>query len=164
MNARSHALFGVATSQWAPRLWAFVLSALATGSVVFWVLQWPPSAAGLPASGRVAGHTSIAANPQAVARLLGAGTSPQAAPVSGAKVPLPASLLATRMTLKGVVGTPGQAGLALIAIDGKPARSFAVGSRVEGELFLQSVSKTQAMLGAGPDSPALVTLELPMRK
>ncbi len=51
-------------------------------------------------------------------------------------------------------------GLALIAVDGKPARTWRVGREVEPGLRLLAVSHRRAELGV-PGAPPSVTLELP---
>jgi general secretion pathway protein C len=72
---------------------------------------------------------------------------------------------ASRFKLVGVMAprTPDPAapsGLALIAVDGKPARAYQVGARVDGEWVLQSVSPRSASLG--PQGGAVVAqLEVP---
>ena len=53
------------------------------------------------------------------------------------------------------------AGAALIAVDGRPPKPFAVGSAVEAGLVLQSVEGRRARLGPAPGAPAALTLELP---
>jgi general secretion pathway protein C len=58
----------------------------------------------------------------------------------------------------GTAGSEG--GVALIAVDGKPARAFPVGKRVDGDLVLQSVSLRSAELGPGQGAASL-RLELP---
>jgi general secretion pathway protein C len=57
-------------------------------------------------------------------------------------------------------GAHSGGGAAVIAVDGKPARPYRVGSTIEEGLVLQSVRGRQAMLGPAA-GPALVTLELP---
>lgn len=74
--------------------------------------------------------------------------------------------LASRFQLMGIIapraGSPG-AGVALIAVDGKPARTFRVGARVDGPLVLQSVSARTAEIGpaGGPPAATLNTPALP---
>jgi general secretion pathway protein C len=122
---------------------------LAAGSMVYWGLRLsaglpdtlapPPATAGVtidaPAVGRVLGAVPVA-TPQAVS-------------------------LASRFALQGVVAEASGRGAALIAVDGKPARSYRVGSAVEDGLLLQSVAPRQATLAAAMDSPAALTLEMP---
>ena len=90
--------------------------------------------------------------------------------VFGAAPPKPAnnavvveSPLASRFKLLGVAAPRRDGdrnGLALIAVDGKPARSFAVGSTVDGDLLLQAVHARGAKIGARGAQPQ-VHLELP---
>ena len=93
----------------------------------------------------------ITADPQLVGRLLGARAASPAVQAS----------LASRFVLQGVVAGGPLGGAALIAVDGKPARPFRVGSVVEEGLVLQSAMARQATLGETRNSPALVTLDMP---
>ena len=54
----------------------------------------------------------------------------------------------------------GAYGLALIAVDGKPPRAFAVGAKLDTDLVLQSVGLRTASLGS-PQGARSVLLELP---
>ena len=89
-----------------------------------------------------------------LSRLLG---TPPAQPLAAAA---PAD---GRFKLIGVVAPrAGQAsGLALISVDGKPARALAVGREVEPGLRLLAVTQRQADLGAATGAASL-TLVLPM--
>ena len=60
---------------------------------------------------------------------------------------------------KLVEGT-GAYGLALIAVDGKPARAFPVGSKLDDDIVLQSVGLRTASIGPANAEPS-VLLELP---
>jgi general secretion pathway protein C len=51
--------------------------------------------------------------------------------------------------------------MALIAVDGKPARPFRVGATIDEGLVLQAVEGRRARLGPGVDAPSTLTLELP---
>ena len=51
-------------------------------------------------------------------------------------------------------------GVALIAVDGKPAKAFGVGARLDSDLVLQSVSLRTASIGPAQGA-ASVKLELP---
>jgi general secretion pathway protein C len=51
--------------------------------------------------------------------------------------------------------------VALIAVDGKPAKAYAVGARLDGELVLRSVSLRTASIDTGQGQPP-VLLELPV--
>jgi general secretion pathway protein C len=132
----------------------FVLAGLAAGSAAHWGLKiWGAGAAGLPAPlASVSGTPAV--DSQAVARALGAGP---VAVSPTAEQPPPAS----RFTLLGVVADAYSGGVALISVDGKPARPFAVGAPVDGRLLLQSVTGRRAALGTDRNGPAEVALELP---
>ena len=143
-------------SRWAVRGVTLGLWLLAAGSCVYWGLRVAPRVAPLAV---VAPAPSVfAADPAAVARLLGA--NPTAAAPAGA----PMASLASRFSLLGVVAARSRRGAALIAVDGKPARPFRVGSAIDEGLMLQSVEGRRAVLGASAGGPAVLTLELPPLK
>jgi general secretion pathway protein C len=60
-----------------------------------------------------------------------------------------------------VVAARSQEGAALISVDGQEARPIRVGSPVEGDLVLESVTGRRAVLSSGSHDGAKVTLELP---
>lgn len=129
--------------------------ALAAASAVFWGLKLsaqpqpvPAHAAVVQASNELQGDLT---------RLL--GTDPVVAVAAAA-----APVADTRLTLVGVVSPRGsnhqREGLALISVDGKPARTFRVGALVDGDRVLQAVSLRTASLG--PQGGAVqVSLSLP---
>ncbi len=138
------------------RLVAFVIWAAVAASAMFWVLRLSATSPTAPAHTVAVG---AAAAPRGdLTRLFGAAP---AAPDSAAAVA--ESPLSSRFKLLGVAA-PRQGGdrngLALIAVDGKPARGYAVGAAVDGELVLQSVHARGASLGTTGAAPQ-VTLELP---
>ncbi|MDP3798515.1 MAG: type II secretion system protein N [Polaromonas sp.] len=127
-----------------------VVWALAAASLMYWGLRLA-SGRGVAEPAPVTSASPAAIDPLAVARVLGAATPTTTPQVSSA----------SRFVLHGVVaGSPG-GGAALIAIDGKPARPFRVGSEVEEGLILQSTAARQATLGATRNGPAIVTLDMP---
>ncbi len=137
-------------SKWTLRGLTLVVWALATASVAYWGLRLLARPGALAPASLVV-SVPFAPDPAVVARLLGA-TPAQAVPQAS---------LASRFALSGVVaGAPG-GGAALIAVDGKPARPFRVGSVVEEGLVLQTAAARQATLGETRNSPALVTLDMP---
>jgi general secretion pathway protein C len=69
--------------------------------------------------------------------------------------------VASRFQLTGVVAERSSGGYALIAIDGKPAQPYRVGSPVDDALVLHSVAARSAALAASVDAPVSLTLELP---
>ena len=140
------------------RFIAFVIWAAVAASAMFWALRLGASSPVAPA------HTvavAAAAAPRGdLTRLFGAAPVRDAGgPNQNVDTPL-----SSRFRLLGVAA-PRQGGdltgLALIAVDGKPARSYAVGKPVDGDLLLQSVHARGARLGAKGAAPQ-VTLELPL--
>jgi hypothetical protein len=59
------------------------------------------------------------------------------------------------------VVTQGRGGAALLAVDGKPARPYRVGSRIDEGTVLQSVGPRHVVLAASADGTALQRLEMP---
>jgi general secretion pathway protein C len=142
------------------RLSAFVIWALVGGTAMFWLLRLAASPLEAPPQTSSV-STSVAARGD-LTRLLGA---PPSAPVAVAAVPDAAG----RFKLIGVMAprsreaasTPGQ-GVALIAVDGKPARPYRVGAAIEGEFVLRSVAARSVTIGlATSTSAAPIVLELP---
>ena len=136
-------------SRWAVAGSTFVLWALVAASAVYWGLKLTGRAAA--ATAPVAARTPAPADPAAVARLL--GSSPASAG--------PVASLSSRFALVGVVASRGDNAAALIAVDGKPAKPFRVGTEVDTGLVLQSVEGRRAILAASAGGPPAVTLELP---
>jgi general secretion pathway protein C len=87
------------------------------------------------------------------ARLLGA-----TAPVAAGSGPGPTD----RFILSGVIASGVGQGAALVAVDGKPARPFAVGSELAPGYVLVSVAPREAMLAEGLFAPVRAVLSLPM--
>lgn len=150
---------------WLPRLVTFGLAGVAAGSAAFWVLQWPGLAFVTPVM--VVDQQPVAvADTSAVARALGgagAGTGVPAVPSARAS-----SLDASRFALTGVVASNSQRGAVLIAVDGKPAKPYAVGAQVGDGWVLKSVQPRRAVFvrGDGAQGQALpgaveMVLELP---
>lgn len=143
-----------ASPRWPVATTTLGLWALAAASVVFWGLRLAaPADAMMPPPVATAPAASI--DPAAVARMLGviaAQTDVAAAPDA-----------ASRFSLLGVVADTAQNGAALIAVDGKPARPYRVGSMLADGYVLQSVGTRSAALGASADGPTALTLQLPVR-
>jgi general secretion pathway protein C len=135
------------------RLSAFVIWALVAASAVFWGLRLVVRAPGAPAYTVAA--TDTAPLRADLTRLFGA---PTVAAAPSAQTPA----MASRFQLTGVVApkAPGGPGVALIAVDGKMPRAFRVGSAIDGDLVLQSVSHRSASIGPASGKPAVV-LEMP---
>jgi general secretion pathway protein C len=140
------------------RLSAFVIWALIAATVVFWLLRLGVHARPAPS------HGIAVADPVGggdLTRLLG---SPPAAEAPRAAA---APEAASRFRLLGIMapkqpGTAGSGarGVALIAVDGKPPRAYPVGSHVDADLILQSVSLRTVSIGSTQGTPSVV-LEIP---
>ncbi|MHB1123161.1 MAG: type II secretion system protein N [Ramlibacter sp.] len=141
-------------SRWAVAGTTFLLWALVAASAVFWGLRMSARSGATPLVPAV-NRAPAAADPVAVARLLGAS------PAATAAAPA-APALASRLILVGVVaGAASQKGVALISVDGKPAKPFRVGAAIEEGVVLQSVQGRRAVLAQSGDGPSVLTLELP---
>jgi general secretion pathway protein C len=139
------------------RLCAFVIWALVAATAVFWGLRLFVAAPSAPAHAVPVGEAGVLRGD--LSRLLGS------APVALAAV-VAAPEAASRFRLIGVIAPRSAAasagvgsGVALIAVDGKPAKAYAVGARLDGEVMLQSVSLRAASIDLGPGQPP-VLLEL----
>lgn len=136
----------------AARLSAFIVWAALAASVVFWTLRLAGSSPVAPAHTVPVGDVFV---PNAdLTRLFGTEPAP------AAEAPAPA--LSSRFRLIGLaaprlVGAPG---IALISVDGKPARAYRLGATIEDDLVLQSVESRAVALGSRGASPS-VHLELP---
>jgi general secretion pathway protein C len=138
-------------AKWLPRVLTFGVWALVAASVVAWSMRWPGKTLVVPPSAPAASSVA-SADPAAVARLLG---SP------GMSVAL-AVAAPNRFLLAGVVARSASgSGAALIAVDGKPAKAFSVGARIEEGLYLFSVAPRRAALAPSLAGPASMTLDLP---
>ena len=141
------------------RFAAFIVWALVAASVVFWALRlFVRAPAAPPHSVAVIGAATAQGD---LTRLLGA------APVAPAAAAALAPELASRFRLIGVIAPKGKPnapvtgqGVALISVDGKPARAFGIGTRLDRDLVLQSVSLRAASIGPA-QGEASVKLELP---
>ena len=136
------------------RLSAFVIWALVAGVAMFWGLRLLVRPAPPPPN-VVAVHD--ASSPRGdLSRLL--GTEERSATVAAPPESSRFRLLGV-MAGKAVAGglTPG---VALISIDGKPARTYGAGARVDKELVVQSLGRRTASLGP-VQGPAAFVLEVP---
>lgn len=134
-----------------------VVSLLVWGAVAFsavtWGLRWSATGAA-PSNATAAAQTLPEVDATAAARSLGA------APVQAAATPT----LASRFQLQGVMSGGPNAGAALIAVDGKPAKPYRVGAVVADGMVLQSVEGRRISVGASMDGPQTLLLELPAKK
>jgi general secretion pathway protein C len=138
------------------RLVAFLVWGLVAASAVFWLLRLVARSPSAPAHTLAVAATTVPRGD--LARVLGApavAKFDKAVPISPA--------LASRFKLLGVAAPRehgDREGLALIAVDGTPARGYRVGAPVDGEIVLLSVHPRGAALGERGATPQ-VQLELP---
>jgi general secretion pathway protein C len=141
------------------RVSAFVIWAIVAASAMFWALRFLAQGPSAPASAVPVGLAAQARGN--LDRLLGTPAAAEA-PIAAAAPQAP-----SRFRLLGVVaprvGTPEGQGVAVIAVDDKPPRAFRVGSRVEGDLMLRSVSPRAVSLGTATGQSPL-NLQLPPRQ
>jgi general secretion pathway protein C len=134
----------------AARAFAFVIWAALVASAVFWVLRLTASSRPPPPHAVTVAESPVRGD---LGRLLGAepvGEQPAAPTVSD-----------SAFKLVGVVA-PGKgvrAGVALISVEGQPAKPYRVGAMVE-DLMLLAVEQRAASLGPR-EGPATLKLELP---
>ena len=140
------------------RLSAFVIWALVAATAVFWGLRLWTRAAEAPQYTVPVGDVLVARGD--LSRLLGATPAATAAATATPEA-------ASRFRLIGIMAPKTAAassqpglGVALIAVDGKPPKAFVVGSALDVNMVLQSVSLRTAAIGPAQGSTA-VTLELP---
>ena len=139
-------------SLWWLRIATFLLAALAAVSATYWVLKWQAT---VPSNLTAAVVYTAApkADPQLVARVLGGGQASSIAKV--------VSSAASQFKLSGVLANRASGSYALISVDGKAAKPYRVGTHVNDDLLLQSVSARSAALATSLQAPVSVMLELP---
>ena len=140
------------------RILALLVWAAVAASLAFWGLRWMARPAAVPP-----GTSSVALSGAAprgdVTRLL----SPPATAADEPSAPSQQAMLASRLQLVGVVAPrrQGDGGIALLVVDGKPARAYRTGHTIEGELVLQSVTQQGVQIGPSGGAAA-VNLNLPL--
>jgi general secretion pathway protein C len=137
------------------RWWTLVVWALAAACALYW--------------GLLLATRSPAVPPQAQVAAPGAGLRGDLGRLLGVDAPVPVATAApapaadARFELVGVVSPrspqAGREGVALIAVDGKPAKAYRVGAAVDGDQVLKSVSARGATLGPRGGTAA-ITLDI----
>jgi general secretion pathway protein C len=139
------------------RWWTFAAWSLAAATALYWGLKLFVTPLPVPARTPVAAAAPVARGD--LTRLLGVDAAPAVAVAAPTAEPAPDA----RFQLVGVVSPRSRQnaaeGLAVIAVDGKPARAFRVGAVVDGQTVLQSVGARGAQLGPRGGA-ALVALNL----
>ena len=140
------------------RLSAFVIWSLVAAAIVFWVLRFGASGPKVPANA-VAVERTVPLRGD-LSRLFGAAPVVARAAAPQAEAQSRFRLLGVMAPKSKLVEGTGAYGVAVIAVDGKPARAFAVGAKLEDDIVLQSVGLRTASLGPANAEP-MVMLELP---
>jgi general secretion pathway protein C len=148
----------------AVRFWSWLVWALVGASAVGWALKLLCTPRALPP--QAIGHGPHTLPVADLTRLLVGNRPPAGA--AGARVQEPAPHGSeSRLQLVGVLSRPGEeavpaqgrGGLALITVDGKPPRLFAVGDAVDGQRVLLRVAQRRADIGLAGQAADL-TLEI----
>jgi general secretion pathway protein C len=145
----------------------FVLWLLAGGCAVYWGLKFTPSPpAPQSATAAFPAAASATVDSQALAKGLGGGDAIAINSLASDSANVPASSInSSRFVLTGVVvGRAGvtRSSLALIGVDGKPARPYRIGSSLTDGVVLHSVTAGKAMLATNLQEAPSATLELPV--
>jgi len=140
------------------RLSAFVIWALIAATAVFWVLRLAVRTPAPPPHSVAIGDVAVSGGD--LSRLLGDPPAAEAAPVAAAPEAASRFRLLGIMAPKQARANAEGAGVALIAVDGKPPRAYPVGAHLDGDLVLQSVSLRTVSIASTQGSPPVV-LEIP---
>jgi general secretion pathway protein C len=129
---------------WAPRILTLLAWALAAWSVTYWGLQFQ-GAAPSAAAPALPPAQALAAEPADVAKVFG--------PAIETKAPEPVAVAvvavvdpSTRFSLSGVVASRAPGGVALLSVEGRPARPYRVGAIIDDAYTLKSVTSRSAVL------------------
>lgn len=139
------------------RLSALLIWAAVAASLAYWGLRWLGQPIAVPAN---AVSVSMDSGTRGDFRRLLADPQAPETPVMDAGMQ---SALAGRIQLQGAFAgsdASGRSGVALLSVDGQPARAVRVGQTVDGTLVLQRVDAAGAQIGPA-DGPAVLTLALP---
>ena len=140
------------------RLSAFVIWSLVAATAVFWALRLGSRPAPVPPYAVAVGN-SVAVRGD-LSRLFGAPARPTVAAVAAPEAPSRFKLVGVMAPRSSAARTEPGHGLALIAVDGKPPKAYAVGARLDSDLVLQSVGLRTASIGPAQGARS-VLLELP---
>jgi general secretion pathway protein C len=123
--------------------------------MVFWALKFVSGTAAPANAAVVTTQANTAIDSAALSRGLGGGMPLAIAPVAS-------NINASRFVLTGLVaGKTASQGIALLAVDGKPARPYRVGAEVASGVMVQAVQSRLVRLSSAPDANDGLTLELP---
>lgn len=115
----------------------------------------------VPASAQPVPSSAVQAGAADLQRVLGRNAT---AAATAATAPARPADPAARFDLLGVVAVRGNSGVALLAIDGKAARPFRVGSEVDAGLKLVKVDTREATLEGATGFPSFTLVLSPAGK
>jgi general secretion pathway protein C len=143
----------------ASRFFALVVWAAVAASVAYWGLRWLSRPAAVPAN---ATPVSLDAAVKGDLRRL---LLPPAKPTAGAAQNLSeAATLTGRLKLLGVVAPRNEgetSGVALLSLDGKPARAVRIGMVIDGDYMLRTIDQHSIGIGKA-DGPVAASMDLPL--
>lgn len=142
--------------RWLPKTLTLSVWALAGLSASYWALRFAGAKAlsiTVPAPAAATPDSS----PADLAKVFGPPIALAPAAVASAPKAIDPS---TRFALLGVVAGRSSAGVALISVEGKTARPYRVGSRIDDAYVLKSVAVRSATLAPLSEGGEAVTLEL----
>lgn len=117
--------------------------------LAYWVMAWVASPLHVPSHTVLVGLSDMPkTDPQRLLSLAAQAVAPEESSVSQ-------SAIAQRIQLMGVMaGTPNHAdaGIALLVVDGKPAKAYRVGQSIDGELLVLSISRQGVNIGSSSDA------------
>jgi len=140
------------------RLSAFVIWSLVAATGVFWVLRLSASPPPVPPYAVAVGNALAVRGD--LSRLFGAPARTSSVAQAAPEAPSRFKLVGVMAPRSGSAQTEVGHGLALIAVDGKPPKPYAVGARLDSDLVLQAVGLRTASLGPAQGGRS-VLLELP---
>lgn len=136
------------------RLFSFITWALCALGLAYWGMAWMASPLPVPAHALSVGLSDMPkTDPQRLLSLSEQAAAPEESSVSP-------SAVSQRVQLVGLMaGTPNHAaaGIALLVVDGKPAKAYRVGQSIDAELVVLSISRQGVNIGV-PGDPTGVTL------
>lgn len=135
------------------RIFAFLVWAACAAGLAYWGLRWLAKPLPVPAHSAT---VSMTVEPKGnMAQLL---TAPEADP-DAAGPTAEQSALAARIQLIGLMAANNGSGpgVALLAVDGKPAKAYRVGQAIDGEQVVQAITRQGVDIGL-PGQPATATL------
>jgi general secretion pathway protein C len=142
------------SNTWTLRLFTFMVWAAVGLCAAYWAFKFVTTTPVEATAAMV--KPAVVVDTKAIAKLLGATDSVATQAMN--------VVSKVKLSLFGLATAPNGQGIALIAIEDKPAKPYRVGAKVTDDLVLKSISKVDAVLAASSSAPDGPKLELPSRK